>query len=242
MTSDSQDRFSRKPLFVQVRDALLERISQGEWRPGMALPNEIELARAMGVSAGTVRKALDALETDHVVSRRQGRGTFVNDPTSAEFAFRFHRLRTAAGGLLGGDFSDVEVSQGTADETERRRLQLAAGDRVFRIQRTRRVVDRAFMLEFSSLPEAVFPGLLERSSSPHLVRDAAPLYAIILSRAQEQVSPTAATGEIAAKLGVSAGTPVLVLDRVICSSEGAPVEWRLAYCDLGDGYYQADLA
>jgi GntR family transcriptional regulator len=65
--------FSTRPLYLQLRDALAERVAAGEWKPGTAIPNESDLAREFGVSAGTMRKALDLLEDEHLVTRRQGR-------------------------------------------------------------------------------------------------------------------------------------------------------------------------
>ena len=76
------ERFSIQPLYLQLRDALAERIASGEWKSGDIIPNEVDLARELGVSQGTVRRSLDLLESEHVVTRRQGRGTFVNDPGS----------------------------------------------------------------------------------------------------------------------------------------------------------------
>ena len=67
-------KFSVEPLYVQVRNLLAQRIASGVWAPGSMLPNEMELARELGVSPGTVRKALDSLESDRLVLRRQGRG------------------------------------------------------------------------------------------------------------------------------------------------------------------------
>ena len=46
--------FSTKPLYVQVRDALAERIATGQWKSGTSIPNEKDLAREFGVSAGTM--------------------------------------------------------------------------------------------------------------------------------------------------------------------------------------------
>jgi GntR family transcriptional regulator len=77
-----QGKFMNRPLYLQLRDALAERIAQGEWRPGSAIPNESDLAREFGVSAGTMRKALDLMEAERLLTRRQGRGTFVNDQCS----------------------------------------------------------------------------------------------------------------------------------------------------------------
>jgi GntR family transcriptional regulator len=49
-------RFSTKPLYLQLRDALAERISVGAWKPDAVIPNESDLAREFGVSAGPCAK------------------------------------------------------------------------------------------------------------------------------------------------------------------------------------------
>ena len=57
----SMGRLSAKALYLQVRDTLAQRIASGEWKPGSAVPNEADLALEMGVSAGTVRKAVELM-------------------------------------------------------------------------------------------------------------------------------------------------------------------------------------
>jgi len=47
------------PLYRQIRDLILQALDNGEWRPGEAIPSEIELAARFHVSQGTVRKAID---------------------------------------------------------------------------------------------------------------------------------------------------------------------------------------
>ena len=54
-----------RPLYRQVYDLLVRRIAEGAWRPAEALPSEQALAAELGVSQGTVRKALDALASDY---------------------------------------------------------------------------------------------------------------------------------------------------------------------------------
>ena len=75
--------FSKRPLYLQVRDALAARIAAREWKPHVAVPNESDLAREFGVSAGTMRKALELMRQERLLTRRQGRGTFVNDLASS---------------------------------------------------------------------------------------------------------------------------------------------------------------
>jgi GntR family transcriptional regulator len=83
-----------RPLCLQVRDALVERIAVGDWKPGVQIPNEGELAREFGVSPGTMRKALDLMEGERLVTRRQGRGAFGNDHWFDERALRLNRHRS----------------------------------------------------------------------------------------------------------------------------------------------------
>ena len=59
-------RFSTRPLYLQVKDMLVQRIAAGAWKPGAAIPNEIELSRELGISVGTVRKALDEMESERL--------------------------------------------------------------------------------------------------------------------------------------------------------------------------------
>ena len=63
------NRFLTRPLYLQLRDALVERIARGQWKPGAAVPNEQDLAREFGVSPGTMRKALDLMESMRASSR-----------------------------------------------------------------------------------------------------------------------------------------------------------------------------
>src|SRR5690349_17268159 len=67
-----------KPLYRQVKERLVGRIMTGDWAPGQMVPSEPEIAAELGVSPGTVRKALEEMASENLVSRRQGLGTFVS--------------------------------------------------------------------------------------------------------------------------------------------------------------------
>ena len=66
----SQPAFS--PLYQQIRQAMLQSLQAGEWKPLQAIPSEIELAKRYNVSQGTVRKAIDELVAENLLVRRQG--------------------------------------------------------------------------------------------------------------------------------------------------------------------------
>jgi GntR family transcriptional regulator len=234
-------RFLNRPLYLQLRDALAERIAGGEWKPGSAIPNESDLAREFGVSTGTMRKALDLMEAERLLTRRQGRGTFVNDHNSDELAARFSNLRAADGSRLCGDVKSAEISEGVANTLECERLGLQPGDDVYRFHRVRQHQDRVYLVEDASLPAALFPGLPDKRSLADRIITLAQEYGLLLGRATERVSLGQASPSVAQTFGIGAGSPVMVLDRVVMALDGRPIEWRVAYCHLVDKYYMAEM-
>ena len=85
------------PLYRQIKSAIVARLQAGEWLPGQSIPSEFELAARFGVSQGTVRKAVDEMAADHLLVRRQGKGTFVATHAEQATRYRFLRLMPDAG-------------------------------------------------------------------------------------------------------------------------------------------------
>jgi GntR family transcriptional regulator len=235
------DKPSSRALYLQVRDVLAQRIASGEWTPGSAVPNEKDLAHDLGVSTGTARKALELLEAQMLVTRRQGRGTFVNDPASDQVACRFIRLRTVDGESVSGEVASQSLSEGTASELECTRLRLRTGDPVYRIRRIRRHRGRAFLVADITLPAALYPRLAGKGDMPDRIGALAPWNGMLLGKAEERVSICEQPADVAGLLGVEAGTPVMLLDCVLfLLGTDQPVAWRIGYVHLPDGYYLAE--
>ncbi len=127
----------------------------------------------------------------------------------------------------------TQITDGVASETERERLRLESGDAVYRIRRIGFIGARAMMVEHASLPAILFPGLASMNPLPEGVVQLALRFGIPLGNAQERISVAPAPVEVAMILQVAAGAPTAVLDRVVLSSDGRPVEWRLTWRDLG---------
>jgi GntR family transcriptional regulator len=233
------DRLFMQPLYLQLRDALAERIASGEWKPGDVIPNEVDLARELNVSQGTVRRSLELLESEHVVTRRQGRGTFVNDPGSR--ALRFNNFRLANGAVAQGEASTLDILMAEASDSECARLQLTTGEQVYRISRIRSHLGRAFMIEDASLPAALFPQLVERALQSHRLVEIAQAYSLLLGNAVERIVVGTCSPLAAEALNLAQGTHVLILDRVIRTRNGRPAEWRRAECVLNGMHYKAQL-
>jgi GntR family transcriptional regulator len=227
-------------LYLQVRDLLMERIARREWRSGQAVPNEIDLAREYQVSPGTVRKALELMEAEQLITRRQGKGTFVSDHSS-NAAARFGRIRGPGGEAIGRPAAMTAISEGSANERECMRLRLNTGDAVYRLRRLWRDGHRTVLLEDVALPAGLYPGLRENKDLDGGVGTLARDYGVLLGRAEERILLGTAPPDVANILETAVETPLMVLDRVIFMLDGRPVEWRVAYCDLPGGYYLAEM-
>jgi GntR family transcriptional regulator len=73
----SIDPGAATPLWRQLADILRSRIESDEYQPGRIMPSETTLGQEYGLARGTVTKALNWLEDQGLVTRVQGRGTFV---------------------------------------------------------------------------------------------------------------------------------------------------------------------
>src|SRR5206468_2068442 len=87
------------PLYQQIKGLILESLQAGEWKPGEAIPSEMDLAVRFRVSQGTVRKAIDELAGENLVVRRQGKGTFVATHAEQQVRYRFLKLMPDTGDL-----------------------------------------------------------------------------------------------------------------------------------------------
>jgi GntR family transcriptional regulator len=229
-------KFQVRPLYLQVRDALLERIKDGRWKPGSNLPSEIDLYRQLGVSLGTLRKALSVLENEQIIIREPGRGTFVKNHQAGHPLGRFNPIRGADGASLRGQVRSRKIRLAAPTPAERAALHLQAGDQVVRIHRLRVHDGRPFAYELASVSDRRFPGLAEQAEIPDELEDLAQDRGVILARAETKVRLAQASAEVAQALALAERTPLLALERLAFDADHEPVEAMTAYYDLREEY------
>lgn len=76
MASERQIDY-QAPIYLQLREVVRNKIEEGEYLPGMAIPSENELAETYGINRLTVRNAIDALVGEGMLKRVQGKGVYV---------------------------------------------------------------------------------------------------------------------------------------------------------------------
>jgi GntR family transcriptional regulator len=230
-----------RPLYRQVKAQFVRRLVDGRWAPGMALPSEGQLASEIGVSQGTVRKALDELAAENLLVRRQGRGTFVAEHDEQRILFQFFKLVSDDGVARFPDSTVLDITSGPADAAERTALNLPAEECVIRIRRIRSLGGKPLILETVSLPADVFPGLQDATVPNNLYSLFATRYGITIANARERLKAVALSADQADHLGVAPGTPALEIDRIALSLDGSAVERRLSLCLTEEAHYQSDL-
>src|SRR6188474_834758 len=118
---------SFEPLWRQIRGLIVADLEAALWKPGEAIPSELELAARFGVSQGTVRRAIDALADENLVVRRQGKGTFVATHTEEKVSLpRFLRIRRDDGVDEYPGSRLIDVRRGKAGIEAARLLELKA--------------------------------------------------------------------------------------------------------------------
>jgi GntR family transcriptional regulator len=235
------ERLSKQPLYCQVANVLVERIARGIWKPGTSIPNEVDLAREMGVSTGTMRKALNRLESNHLIVRQQGRGTYVEDQTKLNHLQRFDPLRHASGIAITSIGKVIAQEFGPATEIERVQLSLEADETVLRTTRIRTHMGRPYIYETAVIAASRFPGL-NGDTGDYVLAALGQKHGVILGQAVEQLTLCESTKEVASALDVAAGAILVKLDRIISAFASEPLEWRIGFCPLRDEKYVVTIA
>lgn len=230
-----------RPLYAQVRDRLIRRLVDGVWAPGEPLPSEMQLAAELGVSQGTVRKALDAMAAENLVVRRQGRGTFVARHDEERIMFQFFKLVGDDGSRSFPQSRVMSVQSARSNAGEREALKLERDARVVRIRRLRSMDGTPVIVETVTLPEATFPGLSDMEIPNNLYGLYVMHFGVTVASTRERLKAVATSAQDAETLGVAAGTPALKIDRLALSLERQPVEWRVSVCLTERFHYLSEL-
>ena len=236
------------PLYQQIKQLILQGLQRGEWRPGEVIPSEFELAARYKVSQGTVRKAVDELAAEHLLVRRQGRGTFVATHAEQQVQYRFLRLHPDNGtvdseGPAERDVVDCRRQRASAEVA--RALGLRAGDPVLQARRLLCFSGAPTILEDLWLPGGPFKGLTaERLSLYH-----GPMYALFeaefgvrMVRADEKIRAVLPDEAQAALLEVSRATPLLSVERVAYTYNDVPMELRRGLYRTDTHHYRNQLS
>jgi len=225
MRTETLDKQLPIPLYHQLKAIVLGQIEAGELKPNDRLPAEEEMATQYGVSKATVRQALQELALAGLVRREQGRGTFVTEPRLDHGPRELNSFTQEMGkhGLRPNSrvLAQEEVA---ADASVAEKLQLAPGDRVFRLRRLRLADGEPMGLQTAYIAQDLAPNLAAENFERDSLYEVFEKYGLVPSRARETHFAVLLGPEDAELLGAAEGSPGMAAERVTFLSSGRPLE------------------
>ncbi len=227
--------------YLTVRRAIEERIADGTYRVGTAIPSENELAMEFDTTRFTVRTALESLVESGAIRRAQGKGAFVSpawigsglDDTDGfrETVRSAHaepsvRILSCAKREAGGHYASL--------------FGLEPADILFSVRRLNMVDGIPVSIERALMPYALFPGVDEIDLSMFSLYETYKMYGHAVELAQERIDIEALSARDAKLLGVGAGSPALLLECLSYDGDGTVVEYARAWNrgDMGGYLYR----
>lgn len=234
-----------RPLYTQVKEDLYQRILSKEWSPGEFLPSEQSLAEEYQVSHGTLRKALDKLVEEQLLTRHQGKGTAIAKHTQDQALYRFFHLYNSRGErvLPAETVSTFNYRLATAEE--RGFLGLKNKKRILEIKRIRIINNRPAILEIVIVDPLLLP-IPDRISEENMPNTLYDFYqkefGVTVAKTREIIKACVANDEDKKSLRVASNTPMLQIERVALDIENKPVEYRLTRCVSEDYHFEIGLS
>ena len=220
------------PLYMQLQKVLRDAIVGRVINPDAAIPAERDLAEEFGVSRLTVRKAVDGLVHEGLITRRRGAGTFVASRVEKSFSklSSFSEDMVSRGRVPHSQW--LARSGGGVTPEESLSLGLSPGTLVYRFQRLRFADGMTMALEYSTVPGYCLPSLDAVADSLYVALDAAGNRPV---RALQRLRAVAFSADQAEILGVRPGDAGLFIERRGFLADGRAAEFTQSYY-RGDAY------
>jgi GntR family transcriptional regulator len=226
---EAVDRSSPIPLYLQVKETLLEKIESGEWPPEQQLPSEVELCDLLEVSRAVVRQALNELVFEGFIIREQGRGTFVAKPKmdfQPSTLISFSRVMRSLGHEVKTKVLDKSII--VAPKKVADKLSLKPEDKVVLIRRLRFVDDQPVAIHTAYLDSERFAALVDEDMSQSLWDAIQKITGIDSAYTQDIIEATTLRREEAELLDRSIGSSALLIAGNAFDNQGRPFRYTEA--------------
>ncbi|WP_428023528.1 GntR family transcriptional regulator [Arcobacter sp.] len=217
--------FNRKgiPLYIQLKDLLLKDIKK-KYQPGDIIHAESKLEEIYNVSRITVRKAIEELEKEHIVEKKQGKGTFVLE----------QKILYDANSI--GSLTQRLSKQNHKLETKSLEFQIIddVNHYVKDLLQCKKLILIKRLRTLNGIPFALMSNYLDYDKVPNIEKDfkIESLYSYLQDtfdiefyNAQETIEAKAASKEERELLNIKDDTPLLSLNRLSFDKNDNPLEY-----------------
>ena len=204
----------KMPIYLQLREIIRNKIEDGEYMPGTAIPSENSLAQTFGINRITIRNAVDALVHEGLLRRVQGKGVFVVGKKS-ELSIEEH------GGFVGDSFTkDSRLTIKELQKTTREAGNLYANlfdlpnveDEIYYIRQMHYINSVETSIEEFFIPVSVIPSLENINSSVFTFRDILSFYGIRLKKMNQALRIIKGSAKTRKMLNVPEGVAIMHLE------------------------------
>jgi GntR family transcriptional regulator len=220
------DKKSYIPLYHQLAEKLREMVSTLHFEAGRSLPSEHELCETYGISRGTVREALRILNREGLIERQRGLGTFVASTKivhESNKVMSFSRVISATGKVPRAKV--LAFRQFPAPDYVRNKLQLAPGEDIVFLQRLRYGDQEPLLLEHSYFRIEIGQRLNDLDLRGPIYDILEKKFGYVFKRSEHIIEASLVTKPDGKLLGLAAGKPVLIMNRLVLLSDDTPVEY-----------------
>lgn len=229
--------------YQSLASAFRDKVGEGVWRIGEAIPSEASLAKEYGVALGTIRQAVAQLADEGILIKRHGKSTAVSSGLNGQSMLRFFRHQLEGRPQLTPQAKVLDQKEITLDKEIARQTGWTCKS-LLRIHRLRLIDEKPFLFEAIYLPLPKFKKLLnyrlndfEDLFYPMYVKSCG----IAVIKAKDQVSFELMKKNDAKALGMKEGHPAVRVNRIAFDLTGKPVEYRSSVGDAMAFQYSAEV-
>ncbi len=221
---------SREPLYKQLQKKLRSAIENGLLSPEDPLPAERDMAEAFGVSRITIRKALEELVREGLLTRRQGSGTFVANRVEKNFSHLTSFSEDMRSRGLTPSSKWLEKVESVVTPEEVMSYGLSPGMKIYRLSRLRFADGEPMSVEYTIIPAHCIPDIENIDSSLY---EALSKEGLRPARALQRLRAVLLSKEQADLLKAAVNDPGLLVERRGFTKDGRIIE-------IAQSFYRGD--
>lgn len=234
----------RSPIYVQLREIIRNKIEDGEYLPGMAIPSESTLADTYGINRLTVRNAIDTLVNEGLLKRVQGKGVYVmGEKVQRDLEYLGGFTQTMREKNKRPKTKVLSKWIRKAGEKFSVIFNISPEDEIYYIKRICYTDDEPVSLEEIYIPHYIVPKLKGIDLSIFTIYEVYDFYGIKLKRANQTLDIVKLQQNDARMLNIDSNFPVFLFECMSYDEKDRVIEFARTYtrgdmCDFNVNFYK----
>lgn len=220
----------RTPIYLQLREIVRNKIDEGEFPPGTAIPSENELAETYGINRITVRNAVDALVNEGILRRVQGKGVFVVGNKMEEVLEEHGGFIASVG--KGKQFTSVKEQSKIlrpAGDKYANLFNIDSADQIFYLRQVSSIESEPVSVEEIYVPQDIIPQLDVVNSSVFSMHDVFAFYGVKVYSMRQSLEITTGIAKARKVLNVPDGVALIMMECTYQDRSGRTIEYSKSF-------------